>query len=138
MQRPCAWAAALTAGLFLTGCSNQLDATVTGKVTVGGRDAPIGEVTFYPADGDAARPTPRGMIARDGTYTLKVGSKSGLPAGDYRVAVQVMDTPPPPRGNEPPAALPLSPRRYGDPKTSGLEFTVKPGANTIDLPLAAN
>ncbi|WP_439627908.1 hypothetical protein [Gemmata sp.] len=136
MHRTWAGAVVLTAGLFLTGCRNELDATVTGRVTVGGRDAPIGEVTFYPADGDAARPTPRGMIERDGSYTLRVGARTGLPAGVYRVAVQVMDTPPPPRGNEPPAAIPLSPRRYGDPKTSGLEFTVKPGANTIDLPLA--
>ena len=121
--------------LVLLGCGGETDATVTGKVTVDGRDAPIGEVTFYPADGDPARPTPRGMIARDGSYSLKVGAKTGLPAGDYKVGVQVMDTPPPPKGHAPPAAIPLSPRRYGDPKTSGLEFTVKPGANTIDLPL---
>ena len=127
---------ALAASLFLTGCRGELDATVSGRVTVNGRPAPIGEVTFYPADGDATRPTPRGMIERDGTYTLRVGARTGLPAGDYKVAVQVMDVPPPPKGTEPPAAMPLSPPRYGDPKTSGLEFTVAPGANSIDLSLS--
>jgi hypothetical protein len=108
---------------------------VTGRVTVDDRAAPIGMVTFYPADGDLSRPTPVGQIQPDGTYTLKVGSKPGLPAGEYDVAVMVMDTPAPPKDKQPPAAIPLSPKRYADPKTSGFHFTVKPGENVIDLPL---
>ena len=135
MRRTRMYAVLLVAGLLLTGCDKGLDAAVTGKVTVDGRDAPIGEVTFYPLDGDTTRPTPRGMIGPDGVYTLKVGPKTGLPSGEYRVAVQVVDTPEPPKGNEPPASKPLSPVRHGDPATSGFEFTVKPGPNTIDLPL---
>ncbi|MFM8270983.1 MAG: hypothetical protein ACKODX_01415 [Gemmata sp.] len=135
MRRALLCVALLAAGLFPVGCGGGLDATVTGKVTVDGRDAPIGEVTFYPAGDDTSRPTPRGLIGPGGVYALKVGSQDGLPAGEYRVAIQVMDTPPPPKGNEPPAARPLSPARYGNPDTSGLVFTVKPGPNTIDLPL---
>ncbi len=128
------YAAFLGTGLLLVGCNQGgLDATVTGKVTVDDRDAPSGEVTFYPVDGDTTRPTPRGLIGPDGVYTLKVGAKTGLPSGEYKVAVQVMDTLEPPKGNQPPAARPLSPVRYGDPTTSGFEFTVKPGANTFDL-----
>ncbi|MCE9564394.1 MAG: carboxypeptidase-like regulatory domain-containing protein [Planctomycetes bacterium] len=135
MPRQWIFGAYLGMGVLLSGCSGELDATVTGKVTVDDRDAPIGEVTFYPADGDTSRPTPRAVIGSDGEYELKVGSKRGLPSGDYKVAVQVMDKLGPPKPNQAPEAKPLSPLRYGDPKTSGFEFTVKPGSNTINLPL---
>jgi hypothetical protein len=127
---------ALLGLLLLTGCNRGgLDATVTGKVTVDDRDAPIGMVTFYPADEDPNRPTPTGQIGPGGVYILKTGAKEGLPSGDYRVGVQVMDTPPPLKDNQPPASLPLSPPRYGNPKTSGFEFTVEPGSNEINLPV---
>ncbi len=135
MRRTWTFAAVLGIGLMLVGCSGELDATVTGKVTVDDRAAPLGEVTFYPADGDTNRPTPRGMISPDGTYSLKVGANSGLPSGQYKATVMVMEMLVPASENQPPGAKPLSPPRYGDPKTSGFEFTVKPGSNRIDLPL---
>lgn len=131
------WTAMIVVAVLAVGCDNGgLDATVSGTVTVDGKPAPLGEVTFYPMNDDLKSATPRGTIEPNGNYSLKVGSKSGLPSGEYRVSVAVMEM----RGGGPnvaPAALSLSPPRYGDPKTSGLTFTVKPGSNTIDLRLSS-
>jgi hypothetical protein len=135
MHRVWTTAALLGAAVLLMGCDDGgLDSTVTGKVMVDDRPAPFGEVNFYPVDDDPTKPTPRGLIDPDGSYTLKVGAKRGLPSGEYRVAVTVMEL----SGggpNQAPGARSLISPVYGNPQTSGLQFTVKSGSNTIDLKL---
>jgi hypothetical protein len=112
---------------------------VSGKVTYQGKPLTSGSVTFVSTETN--RPNANGPIAPDGTYNLHTQNfGSGAALGDYDVAISSID---PNELNTPlPGTAPLEkkikstiPKKYGDPKTSGLKETVKSGTNTFDLEL---
>ena len=67
-------------------------------------------------------PSAAGFADASGKYTLLTGSTQGLPAGKYKVGVI------PPKNSK-------VPEKYYAPATSGLEYDVVPGSNTIDIAL---
>ena len=128
----------------LAGCGRAAPATgtVSGVITYQGQPLAAGTVTF--------RNDKKGLVAgglllgSDGRYELLTGGKKQIPVGDYAVVI----SPPEPyqldaadraAGKAPPPApapadvLRQIPKKYRSPSTSGLQFTVKPGANTFDL-----
>ncbi|MBN1394368.1 MAG: hypothetical protein JW959_05050 [Pirellulales bacterium] len=121
----------------MNGCSAGPEPTfpVEGVISIDGKPLGGGTVLFEmksPGGGD--RYTARGTIASDGRYRLSTfADGDGAPAGQYRVAVlpqqaklveySAAAAPPP---------IPLS---YGSVETSGLEYVVKPGPNTINIEL---
>jgi len=126
--------------LALAGCGKG-QATVSGKVAFNGQPLPSGTVAFLGEDGRAYT----GVIGADGTYTLEKVSP-----GPMKISVQ---TPPPPSGKPvvqpPPGASSMPgmdmrnrevktvaiPRKYEDPNTSGLTYTVTSGSQTHDIEL---
>ncbi len=75
-----------------------------------------------------------GAIDANGIYSLKTSRTKGLAAGKYRVAVSVREVPASIRPGDrlPPGKL-LHPAKYESVESSGLDFEVKPGRNTIDI-----
>ncbi len=88
-------------------------AQVTGKITLGGKPLPGGEIAMVGADGL----THRGTIQADGTYQVK-----NLAPGTFKVAV---------RGDK---DVPV-PKQYADPGTSGLTYEVRAGNQAFDIVL---
>ena len=94
---------------------------VQGKVSYNGKAVTAGTVKFVPAtlEGDVVRPA-SGAIAADGTYQISAfPGRNGSRPGEYQVAVvaytgSFMDG----------TAKYLVPKRFADPKTSGLKATV--------------
>lgn len=119
----------------LAGCGAH-DATVNGSVTLDGERLKSGTISFFPvADG----PTAYARIESDGAYELRTGREAGLAPGDYQVTVVAREqrelaatdaAGPPPPGRQ------LTPNHYRDRKTSGLQYTIEPGHNQIDLELS--
>lgn len=134
---------------MMPGCSSadtgkSLGGTVTGTVSYNGNPVEGAMVTFRPA-GEGGQ----GAFARtdqEGKYELSssaVGT-SGVNPGDYVVTVTkkevgestVASEDDPnydPYATGPAEAKSVLPKKYANAKTSGLEFTVKQGAN--DLPI---
>jgi hypothetical protein len=122
----------------LSGCGgSEFGATVTGVVTLDGKSITPGFVTFAPED-PAAVPAVSDLDAK-GRFTLTTSKKPGLVPGKYRVAVQSYRPP----GNVTPGQRIMTPSerlipdKYFSVDTSGLQFTVNPGANTINLELSS-
>jgi hypothetical protein len=124
-----------TAALVLAGCSRSgLESSVAGSVTLDGKPLGLGGVVFASSGGNPSS----GTIGRDGSYTLKTANTPGLNPGKYRVSVNALDTPNPPPGvrdSTPPKQL--VPEKYTSLDTSGLEYEVKPGSNTINIDLSS-
>jgi hypothetical protein len=145
------WMAALLLFLFFVGCGGGTTATVSGKVIYQGEPVTAGYVAFYGVDGKVDS----GRIDADGHYTVYKA-----PVGDVKVAVLTADpTRKPPSGGlskgkqtggltkgKPPSDTEITvpervgkfvaiPAHYKNPDQSGLAFTVKSGAQTIDLEL---
>jgi hypothetical protein len=124
--------AALSAIVLWVGCRPSSEATVHGIVTLDGKPLSSGTVTFHSANGTLSS---NGSIRSDGEYELSTGKTRGLPAGEYIATVVAYQS-----MNQQAAtvmAMPkrITPERYGNPKTSDLKETVKPGDNPIDLVL---
>lgn len=150
----------LQAGLLLAvvatcvGCGKPADGffgqrgTVSGKVTLSGEPLPAGcQVLFMATKGGFIASAP---VRPDGAFQLEYRVPQGLPVGDYVVQIT------PPAGSagaaladpvamaekmmelsaksKPASGLPF-PDRYASTATSGLAFTVQPGANTFELSL---
>jgi hypothetical protein len=118
--------------VLLPGCGSGNVGRVSGQVTVEGEALETGTVTFHPMqDG----PLAIGQIGPGGRYELQIGDDASMPPGDYLVTVVAAEIPAEDFGK--PEAIPklLIPSRYTATETSGLKFTVKPGGQTIDLPL---
>lgn len=118
------------------GCwGNNLGATVSGTVTLDGEPVGPGVVTFA-ADNNTAEPAV-GQLGSDGSYQLSTGDQRGLAPGTYRVAVQAFQPPENlaagERSFEP--SKPLVPEKFMKVSTSGLQFDVAAGHNSIDLAL---
>ncbi|MEO0530086.1 MAG: hypothetical protein AAF266_05840 [Planctomycetota bacterium] len=123
--------------LLLSGCSQSpFDADATGTITLDGNPVPPGVVIFAAEKPGAG--ASKGNI-EDGRYVIITRHERGLDPGKYRVAVRVFDkgTPPAPGERQMAKLAPLVPEKYLDPKTSGLEYEVKPGSNEINIELTS-
>lgn len=114
--------------LPLAGCGGPNMAPVTGTVRYeDGQPVTVGGVILSPA-GDPNLPSATGDIRPDGTFTLSTAKPGdGAVVGRYHVLVV-----PPGDDYGPKNPRPIDPR-FGDPKTSGIEFEVKPGPNTLPV-----
>jgi hypothetical protein len=120
----------------LVGCGGGAESEVSGTVTLDGEAVGPGTVVFAPLDG-ASNPAD-GAIQTDGSYFLKTSREVGLKAGKYRVGVTVLDQPDVQPGERSMIeAKYVTPQKYADPSESGLEYTVEPGENTIDIKLSS-
>jgi hypothetical protein len=119
------------------GCSGSaFESRVAGTVTLDGQPIGPGFLVFAPV-ADDTNPA-NGAIQTDGTYELKTANDAGLNAGKYKVSVTVLDQPDVPPGERSfVVAKSRIPEKYSDMTTSGLEFDVESGDNTIDIPLSS-
>jgi hypothetical protein len=79
-----------------------------------------------------------GAIRPDGSYDLKTANTSGLHPGKYKVVVTILDQPDVPPGERSyEVAKSRIPTKYNEIQSSGLEFEVEPGSNSIDIPLSS-
>jgi len=114
----------LGVGLLLSplGCGSKL-APVTGQVVFPDK-TPLtsGVVIFDPADGNPY--AAQGQIQRDGKFKLGTTRPGeGAHPGKYKVSIESYDD------------TQLFDARFGNAKTSGLEFTVVPGSNDFTITL---
>jgi hypothetical protein len=129
------------------GCGERLPPTaaVRGKVTIGGKAVPVGQITFMPAEGRPATAT----IAPDGTYRLTTfRPNDGAVLGKHKVLIQATRI----TGAEQPKSFEeelksvgkspgvpklewLVPEKYSRPDVSPLTAEVKRGENVIDFDL---
>jgi hypothetical protein len=130
-------AALVVLALNVSGCRGTYDATVKGTVSFDGKQLSRGTVSYYSTStGSVAY----ARINEDGSYVVKTGRESGLPAGDYQVTVASNEPPDKPsgaNGGPPPPGKSITPDWYRSKQTSGLKFTVKPGSNVINLELTS-
>ena len=124
--------------LIACGCTRSpYDGDVTGTVTLDGKAVGPGIIVFAPTSLEE-NPS-RGNIDDGGRYYLITKHARGLNPGHYRVAVQVYEKGEPlaPGERRLEELEPIVPKKYLEPETSGLEFEVKPGGNTIDIELTS-
>jgi hypothetical protein len=135
MTRVAGFALILAVAAIAAGCSGgHLESEVAGTVTLDGKAVGPGIVIFAPVGGKENPAT--GPIERDGSYSLKTSRTIGLKAGKYQVGVSVRELPVNPKpGDRPPPGKMLIPDKYESSDTSGLEFEVTPGSNTINIEL---
>lgn len=124
------------------GCGGP-NASVQGTVTIDGQLARGGTVQFHPVDDG---PTAYGSIAKDGSYSLRVGqgdlsdpNAGDVPLGDYLVTVvanmpSINDESEDDSGPPKPGAR-LTAEKYAAKETTDLEATVKVGRNVVPLEL---
>jgi hypothetical protein len=130
-------AVAITFGIcisFMTGCAQSTqESQVSGQVSLDGNQIGPGTIVFAPV----GEGTPAiGPIDEKGNYSMSTSHEVGLGAGKYKVAVSVRELPPAiKRGDRVPPGKLLIPEKYEDSATSGLEYEVAPGPNTIDIEL---
>jgi len=94
----------------------------------------LGTITFHPEQGRG--PVAYARIQVDGSYTLTTGEQAGIVPGKYRVTVVASETVAPSAGSiASPTPRLITPRRYGDLKTTDLTADVKPGSNTFNFDL---
>jgi hypothetical protein len=113
-----------------------MESQVSGHVTLDGSAAGPGIVSFVP---DGAKHNPAiGSIDAGGRYSLMTSRTPGLPPGKYRVSVYIHTMPPGAQPGERLMSTPSAiPEKYENVETSGLEFDVAPGSNTIDIKLSS-
>jgi hypothetical protein len=121
-----------------SGCSGSgFESQVLGTVTLDGAPIGPGFLVFVPDSGD--RNPANGAIQPDGSYELKTANTAGLHPGKYKVSVTILDQPDVPPGERSyEVARSRIPTKYNDVNSSGLEFGVESGSNSIDLPLSTN
>lgn len=111
--------------------------SVSGTITYKGAPVPAGSSVVFQA---AVGYTAGGKTNEKGEYTLTYEGKSVMPAVAYTVQVSAPAGAPatidPAKMGQPsaPAVAPI-PVKYSSGATSGLEFTVKGGANKADFEL---
>lgn len=136
-KRPGSVAAVVYCGVvvgLVSGCSRSTqESQVSGNVSLDGKQIGPGIIVFAPAGNG----TPAiGPIDHDGSYSMSTSHEVGLSAGNYKVGVLIREVPTNvKRGDRPPPGKLLIPEKYEDSATSGLEYDVAPGRNTIDIEL---
>jgi hypothetical protein len=131
------WFVALAGLVPFGGCGGAYDASVEGVVTLDGNEVPMGLITYHPAAGG---PSAYGFINAGGRYVVVTGGEAGLPSGDYRVSVVANEAPAMAQtatGGAPPPGKSITPAWYRTKETSGLQFTIEPGSNEINLELSS-
>jgi hypothetical protein len=132
--------------ILAVGCGDSSRVTtvaVTGRITVDGQPlkAANATVVFKPVKANPSPYEPYGSIDENGRYTLLIHpEQKGAEPGRYKVIVAAFEAP----ANERRRLMTpaknhrlLVNRRYGDPKTSGLEIEVvhNPAPGAYDLKL---
>lgn len=131
---------ALMCGVALglgSGCHrSSFESQVSGNVSLDGKPIGPGIVVFAPVP----KGTPAmGPIEGGGSYSMSTSHEVGLSPGKYKVGVSIREVPVNvKRGDRPPPGKSLIPERYEDSATSGLEFDVAPGSNTINIELKSS
>ena len=124
--------------LLTLGCGQSQEATVSGKVTLDGDPLDHGSVIFV-AGSKTKADSAAGDIKPDGTYLVQIGQSGKMLCGEYQVAVTARSpSQPHPMGGPPMPGELTTPARYADATTSGLRFMIRPGENTIDIPLVSD
>jgi hypothetical protein len=120
----------------LVGCGSEFGATAEGVVTLDGKPISPGLITFAP-EGPSEVPAVSDLDP-NGRFVLTTNKKPGVKPGKYRVAIQAFRPPDVPEGQRTmKPSEKLVPEKYFDVNTSGLEFTVAPGTNTIPVELTS-
>jgi hypothetical protein len=127
------------ASFAAVGCSeSKFESRVSGTVKLDGQPIGPGVVTFAP-HGATTNPA-LGAIQPDGSYELKTSRDLGLHAGKYSVSLQIVELPtdlaPGQRDMRPTKSR--IPEKFTSNDSSGLEFEVAPGRNTIDIEMMSN
>jgi hypothetical protein len=133
--RHCVVAGVLGLLAGFAGCGGPYDSTVSGVVTLDGKVVPRGTVAYQPSAGG---PAAYARIEENGAYVVHTGREEGLPSGEYSVTVTANEPPAVTQtqsGGPPPPGKPITPPWYRTKNTSGLNFTVSPGDNEINLEL---
>lgn len=112
------------------GCGSSFESRVSGEVTLDGEPLDSGTVSFFPVAGG---PVAYGTIQSGGSYQLRIGENTGLPAGRYKVLVVAYELPLP-EDEQTPSRL-ATPQQYASKETTPLEEQVSAGVQTIDLQL---
>jgi hypothetical protein len=135
-MRHCLLATAALGSLFLASCgSSKALYSVRGKVLCNGEPAVGATVTFVRKDAadPLHEPTPQGVVAEDGSFTLAGPGGAGAEPGEYAVLVEWKEGAGARRGRAPALAAPdRLKKRYLDPNRPLLTATVEPKSN--DLP----
>jgi hypothetical protein len=119
---------------FASGCGgSSQESQVSGNVSLDGKQIGPGIIVFAPVENG----TPAiGPIEHDGSYRMSTSHEVGLSAGKYKVGISIREVPKNvKRGDRLPPGKLLIPQKYEDSTTSGLEYDVVPGSNTIDIEL---
>jgi hypothetical protein len=122
---------------LLLGCSSSgLESQVSGTVKLDGKAVGPGTITFALKGGSSNPAT--GAIEKDGSYRLKTARTAGLHPGTYQVSLTVFEAP----QGRPGERLfvqskMITPEKYASAGTSGLEYEVKSGGNTINVDLSS-
>jgi len=122
---------------FLSGCApSGLESQVSGTVKLDGKAVGPGTITFAMKNGSSNPAT--GAIEEDGSYRLKTAKTTGLHPGMYRVSLAVFEA----SQGRPGQRLygrskMITPEKYSSTETSGLEYEVKSGGNTINIDLSS-
>jgi hypothetical protein len=127
----------LLAIALLIGCGGSKEATVQGAVTLDGSPITTGTIVFIPVAGGTQV---YGAIENSGNYELFTGQERGLLPGEYVATVVAREKPAnnvTEQGGPAPPGKAITPRWYAAKETSGLSFTVVPGANEINLELTS-
>lgn len=107
------------AAVLCIGCGSQLESTFSGTVTFEGSPVPHAMLSFqYKGAGPAAY----SMTDENGYFYARTGGHIGLLPGTYQAALQS------------PKNVQI-PKKYGSILTSGLEFEIKQGKNSMDIEL---
>ena len=121
----------LVVAVALSGCGS--GSVVSGKVVYKGDTLKTGEVSFISADGKSRS----GLIGADGKYEI-----IDAPLGDVTIVVVATrveggsaESPLGTAGGKAPTVRSIIPRRYGDPKASGLTYRVTRGRQVKDVEL---
>jgi hypothetical protein len=125
--------------MTLPGCGSNL-MSVSGTVTLDGHslagsDRLRGTVQFVPASGHGT--TAVGYLDENGRYELSSGSRPGVLPGNYLVTISATEIIPPKVAGEAPSGHLTTPRRYADPRSSGLTADVERGHNKFDYALVS-
>lgn len=114
----------------IAGCGGSATLPVTGSVRLADGTPVVGATVVF--ESAQHRVSPSGTTDASGAFALTAFERDdGAPAGDYRIAIH------PPMAADSSERQPASPfdDRYASASTSGLVFTVAPGARPCDLVL---
>ena len=119
------------------GCESKsvpLQVPVSGKVTINGKLASEGGVSYR--DVQSGMSQPAGKISADGTYALTHAHRDGAPPGQYRVVVFVTESPKSPTGEVIGLPKVIINNKFTNPATTPLVVEVKEDAPTGHYDLA--